>query len=401
MGASKGEARSLAFLLLLEGVSAFAWCAALGLALADLRVVKRVSDYAADAAEPEKADAIRGMVTAIVPARDEAANIGSWIDSILAQPAVGDVIVADDNSSDETAAIAEQRSITQPRVRVLRCDPPPAGWVGKNWAAHSAARCACGEWLLFSDADVRMQPGAVDAALLAARALDADALSLSATLECGSAAEKIVMPAVAALIFTGHPLCLIEDQRFGTALMAGGFSLVRRSAYDRIGGHAAVRGEIAEDRMLARSFKAFGYRLRLLNGSDLVRVRMYRGFNEMWAGWRKNFYEGTQRSPLGAVLFVTLVTGMLVLPAPVLAVLAARPRRRRLSRPQWRLFGLTAFGCASALAVRMMRDPLIAADARTAAASPLAGVFIAAVMIASAWRGCSGTGQLWKGRIIR
>lgn len=401
MSNSEGEARSLAFWLLLEGVSALAWCMALGLGIADLRVVKRVSDYAADAADGEPPGAMHGAVTAIVPARDEAANIAAWIASILTQPAVGDIIIADDSSSDETAAIAEQRGITQPRLRVLRCDPPPAGWVGKNWAAHSASRFARSDWVLFSDADVRMQPGAVDAALAAARALDADALSLSATLECGTPVEKIVMPAVAALIFTGHPICFIEDPRFGTALMAGGFSLVRRKPYERIGGHAAVRGEIAEDRSLARLFKAFGYRVRLLNGSDLVRVRMYRGFNEMWAGWRKNFFEGTQRSPLGAALFVTLVTGMLVLPAPLLAVLTARARKGSLTRGERWLWKLAAFGCAAAVGVRLMRDPLIGADRRSAFASPLAGVFIAAVMVASAWRGLSGLGQLWKGRIIR
>jgi len=166
---SKGEARSLAFLLLLEGVSALAWCVALGLGIADLRVVRRVSDYAADAADGESPGAMDGAVTAIVPARDEAANIAAWISAILVQPAVGDIIIADDSSSDETAAIAEQCGMTQPRLRGWSCDPPPAGWVGKNWAAHSASRGERSEWLLFSDADVRMQPGAVDAALAAAR----------------------------------------------------------------------------------------------------------------------------------------------------------------------------------------------------------------------------------------
>lgn len=391
-----GEAGGLALLFALESAAALVWCAVVGIALADRRAVRRLR-YPGDPAA--LAD---GRVTAIVPARNEAANIDGWLQDVTQQSGgIARILVADDSSVDETVPIAQAWTQRDPRVEVVRCQPPPAGWIGKSWAAYTAALRARTDWLLFSDADMRMRPATVAAALQAARELDAAGLSVSATLECKSPLEQIIMPLIAALIFTAYPVSSINDDRRATALFWGGFILVRRDAYFLIGGHAAVRAEIAEDRGLAQRLKAFAYRIRLLNGSHFVRVRMYSSLPAMWEGWRKNFYEGVTRNPAAAALFLALNCAMLVLPWPLFGVLGLTALRRRLSKGEWRLALAAGAGCAGAFALRVLRDPLIGGRTGTVIATPLAGIFVCAVMAASAWRGLTGQGQTWKGRTIR
>jgi len=396
----KGEAGGLALLLFLEGVAALFWTWAIAGALADRRVMRRLRCDHAGAATPTQPPENNPTVAAIIPARNEAANIGPCVAALRAQAALEQIVIADDSSEDDTAAIAAAAGADDPRVRVMRCTGPPPGWIGKCWAANYGAAHTRSQWLLFCDADMRLDPGTVSAALQVALATQADALSLTATLECGSLAEEIVMPVMAALVFGAYPAALVNDRRFSTALLAGGFVLVRREAYKLVGGHAAVRNDIAEDRGLARRLKAFGYRLHLVDGSGCVRVRMYRGLSDMWLGWRKNVYEGVHRRPAGAAAFVVLTIAMLVIPMPLTIGLAVRGLQRPLRKPQARLLTLAAFGSLSAVLVRRVRDRFIGAGARAIPLTPLGGLFAAAVMAASAWRMESGLGQLWKGRTI-
>lgn len=337
----------------------------------------------------------------IAPMRNEERNVGAWLACARAQdPCVCEIIVSDDESNDTTTRIAETVSREDARVRVVRGAPKP-GWVGKTAAADRGASVAQGEWLLFSDADMRMEPQTVAAAIDASLEFGADVCSLTATLECGNPLEEIIMPAMAAVVMSGHPLVLVHHPRSHVGLVWGGFVLIRRDAYWTVGGHASVRAEIAEDRALAERLKAFGYAVRLLDGHELVRVRMYRGFGEMWEGWRKNVYEGTGRNPVAAAVFVIAATAMLVIPLPSLALLAASALRRPLARSERNLALWCALNAAGNIAVRGLRDRTIGARTWTAFAGPIAGAFIASVMTASTWRALSGRGQVWKGRVIR
>ena len=339
-------------------------------------------------------------VSVIAPMRNEAANALPFLDCIGAQgDVVREIIVSDDDSDDETAAIAAAAATSDRRIRVIS-GAPAEGWVGKTAACERAAREALSEWLLFCDADMRMARGAVDVALAAAAKHRAHACSLTGTLVCGSFLERAVMPAMASVIMSGHPLFLIHSERSPVGLVWGGFVLVRRSAYFAVGGHAAVRGEIAEDRALAERLKAFGFRIRLFDGHELVRVRMYRGAREMWYGWRKNVYEGVRRNPVAAALFALAAVAMLVVPLPALALLGAKRFVRPLRPLEKRLAAFSAISVAGTFITRGLRDRAIGASPVTAFASPVAGIFIAGVMIAATWRDLTGRGQLWKGRTI-
>jgi chlorobactene glucosyltransferase len=377
-----------------ESAAALAWIAVAAIALIDRRAMKRLR---------RTQSAPGASVTMIVPARDEAHNIGAWVrDARRQSHAAQRIIVADDCSTDGTRQAALAAAAGDPRVEVRSFGPPPPGWIGKTWAAHKAASLARSRWLVFSDADVRLDPDALASALHAAKATGADAFSMTATLECDSWWERQIMPAVATLILSAMPACLVNDDRSRVALLAGGFILARREAYELVGGHMSVRGSIAEDRDLAERFKAFGYRIRLFDGSELLRVRMYRGLSQMWTGWRKNFFEGARRRPLIAGAFVAVTVAMLVLPAPVLLGVGVLGAYRGLSAGQRRLASVCAICVAATALVRVVRDRAIGfrTDVSSLAATPLAGAFAAAVMAASAWRVMSGRGQRWKGRTI-
>lgn len=332
--------------------------------------------------------------------RNEARNVRGWLDDVRAQgEIVGEVIVSDDDSTDETLSIAYEAALADPSMHVIE-GAPPDGWVGKTSACERAARVARGPWLLFSDADMRMEGGTLDVAVAAAETYGADVCSLTAKLECDTFLERAVMPAMATIIMSAHPLFLIHDARSPVGLVWGGFLLVRRSAYFAVGGHAAVRGQIAEDRALAERFKAFGYRIRLFDGHDLVRVRMYRGAREMWLGWRKNVYEGVRRNPFAAGLFALAQVATLAVPLPALALLGLTRLTRRLRPLERKLAMYCTASAAGCFVTRRLRDRSIGANPLTAFGAPFAGVFIAGVMLAAAWRDLTGRGQVWKDRVI-
>ena len=381
---------------MLEAAAAAAWGIATLWAALDARESRRYPLRRHRPARIRKSPS----VSIIAPMRDEARNVGAWLACARAQtPPVLEIIVSDDESADSTVQIAERVASADERIRVVR-GAPSTGWVGKTAAADRGARVASGRWLLFSDADMRMAPDTVAAVLETSLTIGADACSLTATLECGSAVEAVVMPAMAAVVMSGHPLVLVHDARSPVGLVWGGFLLVRSDAYWAIGGHASVRGEIAEDRAIAERLKAFGFSVRLLDGHEFVRVRMYRGLAEMWEGWRKNVYEGARRNPVVASLFIAAATAMLIVPIPALCVLGILAARRPLARSERALATWCALNATANVAVRALRDRAIGANTISALAAPLAGAFIASVMAASMLRSLFGRGQVWKGRVI-
>ncbi len=390
-----------ASLVIVAWVSGAAWLGALALAIADRRALRCLP-------ESETLTNLPG-VTLIVPVRNEEGHIEAWLDGARRQNLAGlRIIIADDASGDDTVGAALRAAAGDPRVGVLRCPPPPPGWVGKTWAAHNAALQARTEWIAFSDADMRMEPGLLGGALHAALTWHADALSATCRLECRTLAERWVMPVIGLLIFTGFPICVTNSDRWTRGILAGGFLLVRRPAYELVGGHAAVRGSIAEDRDLAERLKAFGFRIRIADGTRFLRVRMYEGWADMWAGWTKNFYEGVYRNPAAAILATAGLVAMFVLPVPVWVwsllskTSGGRTAEGRRDNRRRGLAWAAAISMGAGVACRLLRDPTfgIRTTADSLAAMPIAGMFAASVMMASAWNVISGRGQRWKGRVI-
>ena len=220
---------------------------------------------------------VRRPVTVVVPARDEEEQIGGCLAALLDQRGVPSlrVVVVDDDSTDGTAAAV--RAVTDPRVRLIRAAPPPAGWLGKPHACASGAASVEEDdgLLVFVDADVRLFPDAIAGAVAVLERHGLDLVSPWPRPVAHGAAERLVQPLAPWLWATTLPLRVAERSRRPSLAAANGqFLVVGRRAYERAGGHAAVRGEVLEDIALLRAVKRAGGRGVPIDGSRLAVCRM-------------------------------------------------------------------------------------------------------------------------------
>jgi glycosyltransferase involved in cell wall biosynthesis len=229
-------------------------------------------------------------VSIIIPARNEEACLGSCLESLVAQTGVPfEIIVVDDHSTDRTREIAQSFTAACPsHVRLIEADPLPAGWTGKNNAVFTGERQAQAEWLLFTDADTVHLPGSLAAALEEARKNSADLLSYSPEQIAVTFWEMAILPVVFAELARQYSPAKVSDPASPIAAANGQYILIRRNAYDAVGGHAAVAGDILEDVALARAVKTSGRKILFRYAADRVRTRMYRNFRQLREGWTKN-----------------------------------------------------------------------------------------------------------------
>ena len=237
-------------------------------------------------ANPVEADHPRNpVVSVIVPARNEEASLGHCLASLTAQSGIDfEVIVVNDNSTDRTREIAK----SYPLVQVIDAGPLPPGWNGKCHAVHLGYKAARGRWLLFTDADTVHRHGSLRRAVHEARQHHADMLSFSPKQEVHGPWERSVMPIIFAELRRQYPPHLVSDPNSDIVAANGQYILIRREAYEAIGGHAAVRDSMLEDVDLARLLKKSGRKIRFRYGRDAVKTRMYRSFRQLWEGWTKN-----------------------------------------------------------------------------------------------------------------
>jgi hypothetical protein len=233
---------------------------------------------------------LRPTVSAIVPARNEEATIAAAVESLAEQPEIKEIIVINDQSSDGTAAQLGQLTSRYSQVCVLETKELPGGWVGKNYAVSLGAAQATGDWLLFTDADGVHLAGSTARALADAAIHSAGLVSYSPEQETRTWWEKALIPFVYTRLAHKFSYADVSDPESPAAAASGQYLLIRRDDYLRIGGHAAVAGEVLEDVALARIAKQAGMRLYFAPGNGIMRVRMYRTFAAMWQGWTKNLY---------------------------------------------------------------------------------------------------------------
>jgi 4,4'-diaponeurosporenoate glycosyltransferase len=238
----------------------------------------------------------------IIPARNEAHNLPRLLGSLAGQSlAVSEVLVVDDGSSDETAAVARAMGAT-----VIASAPLPDGWRGKTWACHQGALASQGDWLLFMDADTWLEPGGL--ARVLGFGLDG-ALSVVPYHAVRRSYEDF------SLFFN---ICMAA----GTVPngLAGQVLLVSRADYQKAGGHAAVRGKILENFRLVEQFRANGVTLRCVTGHGMISFRMYPGgLSDVVEGWTKGFAAGAGGTQRGIMMLVVAwLTGLML--APVMAL---------------------------------------------------------------------------------
>ncbi|HKV90167.1 MAG TPA: glycosyltransferase family 2 protein, partial [Thermoplasmata archaeon] len=257
------------------------------------------------------------LVSVVIAARNEELDLGPALDGLLLQryPSL-EIIVVDGGSTDRTREVARARG---PRVRLIEEPPLPPGWVGKNWACDVGYRASQGEYLLFTDADMRYHPDAIGATVAWAEAENADLATLAPTLEVRSFWEKVVLPFYVQMVLTYFRTPRVNRDDSRAAMANGQFTLLRRGPYEALGGHAAIRGYVLEDVALARRYRSAGKRLRVAWAPDLLSTRMYRDRHELFEGLRKNVHD-TRFSVGRQLVFLAGVIGLFLLPLLVLPV---------------------------------------------------------------------------------
>lgn len=348
-------------------------------------------------------------VSVIIPAYNEADNIEACILSVL-QPGSSsaeplEVWVVDDQSSDSTLAIAQalQAKLNDPRLHVLAGKPRPEQelWMGKNWACIQAAELAAGEFLLFLDADMRLNQGAIASALETVEEQHIDLLTLCPEVVCGCLSEWLIQPWMMSLLMAGFDFNEVNDPKADAAFAAGMFMFFRRTAYDQVGGHKAVADQAVEDVELARRLKLKSLKLYYAAGRNLASVRMYRSLAGIWEGWTKNWHLGSRRSLYISLLSAMIILWVCVLPWFTLAALLY----------QSVVGGLTfidGFAIALALTAIALQYNLRCSIERVAGIPPrywwltgVGGALVSGIVIASIIKTETGWGWTWRGRSLQ
>ena len=393
---------------LVAGVTALA--AAIGLSIL-LLGLQRVFASAPTLWNSNDRDITDTSLSVVIPAFDEEQNIEGCLTHVLMSErpcSRWDVIVVDDQSSDNTVKIAEEAIVTvagadQPGATVLQAGPRPKGerWVGKNWGCCQAMEQVNSEWVLFIDADVTLAPDAIRRALHQSINENADLFSLAPRLTCGCLAEWMVQPIMASLLGLGFPILEANDPASTVAFAAGPFMLFRRDSYNAIGGHRALAGEVVEDLALARRIKEGGFRLRYVLGIDAVDLQMYANLQALWEGWSKNWFLGLDRSiskslGAGGVVLLMFTLPWLLLPASLtMACLSSQDQILWLSDA-----GLGLIAILMQLNVRLWTRARFSVPLRHWWLMGIGGMIIGLIAPTSVWKSLTGRGWTWKGRSL-
>jgi chlorobactene glucosyltransferase len=274
---------ALAYLILLF------WLLALGRTLLNLLLIRRITSGLTGAAPDERKTK---LLSIIVPARNEERSIERTVRSLLAQSYTPlEVVVVNDRSTDATAAILARIAAHDPRLVVVTGEEPEPGWLGKPWALAEGSRRARGEMLLFVDADVTYARDAAAAAVAYLERSSAAMISLFPHFEMRGFWENLTMPALALTAFTYLPVWFGNRTTIARLAIGGGpGNLVRRSDYEAVGGHDALRDAVVDDVALARLLRRSGRSTELVRADDLVSLRMYHGLGEVVDGFTKNCF---------------------------------------------------------------------------------------------------------------
>ncbi len=372
-----------------------AWVRALVVVLYDRRTVPRLAGPATLPTGEAP------LVSIVVPARNEELNIERCVRSLLAQswPRF-ELVVVDDGSTDATPKILARLSQENSHLVVVQGTTLPAGWFGKSHACALGVARAHGTYLLFTDADSVHEPSCLAHALDTLERLQADVLTLVPRIDCVSWAEKLLQPAILGGLFTLEGFFATNRDRASMPLGNGQFLLFRRAAYQQVGGHAAVRHRVVDDLALARLVVRHQLKLRVAWAQEVLRVRMYTRFTEIWWGYAKNMaatpglilkLEGTRLRRLAAFLVMaansaaTLAVGLI----PVVAMAWSGPPR---------VLGVAGYLVAVLQRMLQNRD-LFRIGPLWAFTLPLGHLVSAAINAHSAWRAFTGAGPRWKDRI--
>lgn len=256
----------------------------------------------------------RGIVSVLIPARNEGKNIVKCIEGIINQDYQNaEIIILDDNSTDNTYNLAA--SFSSPKIKTLKGKALPQNWLGKNWACHQLAQHAKGDYLLFIDADVEIKENVISLAMDEIEKSNATLLSIFPTQSVKTFGEYLIVPLMNWLLLTFLPLNFVYKFSNKAIVAANGqFMLWRKDDYLSLGGHQIVKDKIVEDMELARIVKSNNLKVKTLLGGNQVFCRMYNSFDEAYFGFQKNFYSGFSISVIFFLIIISFLFCVFTIP---------------------------------------------------------------------------------------
>jgi hopene-associated glycosyltransferase HpnB len=326
-----------------------------------------------------------GELTVLIPARNEARQIGRTLTAIREQAPDVRVLLVDDRSDDDTAEAAESAGLSN--LRVIRGQSMPEGWTGKLWALDQGLREVKTPLTLLLDADIELAPGIIAALLGRRRQGDLRMVSLMATLETRGFWEKLLLPAFVYFFKLLYPFRLSNSSFRWVAAGAGGCVLMDTGVLREVGAFASLKGELIDDCALAAKVKAAGHRLWTGLSHSVVSHRRYDGIGKIWEMVARTAYTQLRYSPPLLAGCVVVLSSAFWL--PVIGLAAGDSTGRLLS-----LVALISMIITYLPTLRFYRlSPL------WALLLPLTGTLYLAMTIDSAWRYLRGVRSTWRGRV--
>jgi hopene-associated glycosyltransferase HpnB len=345
-------------------------------------------------------------VTAVIPARDEAAVLPATLPTLLAQDYPGSlrIVLVDDESSDGTGAVAAAlgggAGTPGRRPLVIRGRARPPGWAGKVWAMRQGLDAAGdAEYVLFTDADIAFEPGALTALVAAAEGDDRGLLSQLALLRADTGWERLIVPAFVYFFAQLYPCRRVNKPGARTAAAAGGCMLVRRRALAAAGGLDRIRGARIDDVALGRLLKSGSVRCWLGLSTGIRSCRPYPRLGDLWDMIARSAYTQLRYSPAALAATIAGLAWIYVLPPAaavggLLGIAAGGGAMAGLIA----VSGLLSWAIMTLTYVPVLR--LYGLSRLRAAGLPLTATLYAAMTIDSARRHRAGRGGEWKGRTI-
>lgn len=332
-------------------------------------------------------------VSVLIPARDEEKAIGQAIDSALgaSEGVEVEVVVLDDGSTDNTREIVQARARADSRVRLESAPPLPAGWCGKQHACHVLASRARHDLLLFQDADVRLEPGAVGRLAGFQRDSGADLVSGVPLQETGTILEIILIPMIHFVLLGFLPVGRMRESRHPAfAAGCGQLFLATREGYEKAGGHAGIRETLHDGIRLPKAFRQAGLATDLCDATPLARCRMYAGALATWKGLGKNATEGLGNPRMIVPATALLLAGQ-VLPFVLLGAAF-------FTGAGWPAILLAGIGVAMAWLPRFLAAVAYRQSALGALLHPLGVALLLVIQWEALIRRQLGLGSSWRGR---
>lgn len=377
---------------------------------AGIKLIPEVSSLESSNQDLSISPANSPTVTVVIPAYNEAENIEDCIQAVLASSLASvssnrvSVWVVDDQSTDRTLQIARslQQELADPRLHILAGSPRPTRevWVGKNWACHQVMPQITSDYILFIDADVRLKPGVIAAALQMAETEKIDLLTAYPQIICGCLAEWLVQPVIMQTIIVGFDFNDVNDPAHPNAFGAGMFMLFRRATYEKIGGHKIVGAEVVEDVELARLIKSSGYKLRLIPAPTWATVRMYNSWATLWEGWTKNMYQSCDRNLYKILYLVLVLTLIYLLPWLILGITLWQSFTHGWTVMGNLTLGITLVIITMQFYLRQLGGEITKIPLKYWWLSGVGGFLLSTIAIGSVIKTETGWGWTWRGRSL-